>query len=66
MRLYKDITGKEPATSVGKAGQPNEGVACGPLIRFLIAADEPLGLRLSEDAWRSRVRTILKGPPPQN
>jgi hypothetical protein len=61
MSLYQKITGKEPATSVGKTGQPNEGVAAGPLIRFLAAAGEPVGLQLSEDAWRSRVRAVLKG-----
>lgn len=66
MVLYRDITGREPATSVGKTGQPNEGIGAGPLIRFLAAAGEPIGLQFSEDAWRSRVRTILKGAAKQN
>lgn len=57
--LYKEITGKAPKTSVGKTGRQNEGVATGPLIRFLEAAGAPLGIRFSADAWRSRVRTIL-------
>jgi hypothetical protein len=60
METYRKITGVEPATSVGHVGQPNEGVASGPFIRFLQAAGEPLGLTYSEDAWRSRVRTILQ------
>jgi hypothetical protein len=60
MEVYRNITGVEPATSVGHVGQPNEGIASGPFIRFLQAAGEPLGLAYSEDAWRSRVRTILK------
>ena len=60
MEVYRKITGVEPATSVGRVGQSNEGVASGPFIRFLQAAGEPLGLTYSEDAWRSRVRTILK------
>ena len=60
METYRRITGSEPATSVGHVGQPNEGIASGPFIRFLRAAGEPLGLSYSEDAWRSRVRTILE------
>jgi hypothetical protein len=60
METYRKITGSEPATSVGHIDQPNEGIASGPLIRFLQAAGGPLGLSYSEDAWRSRVRTILK------
>jgi len=66
MGLYRKITGQEPATSVGAFGQPNEGVATGPLIRFLEAAGKPLGIEFSEDAWRSRVRTILKGASRQD
>jgi hypothetical protein len=61
MGLYRMITGKEPATSVGAEGGPNEGIAAGPLIRFLQAAGDALGIKFSEDAWRSRVRTVLKG-----
>ncbi len=60
------ITGKEPATSVGGFDQPDEGIGRGPLIRFLAAAGAPLGLEFSGDAWRSRVRTVLKGAPSQD
>jgi len=64
MGLYRTITGKEPATSVGAPGRRNKGKAGGgPLIRFLATAGQPLGLSYSEDAWRSRVRTFLKGAP---
>jgi hypothetical protein len=66
MGLYRMITGKEPATSVGAPERPNEGIAAGPLVRFLQAAGKPLGIEFSEDAWRSRVRTILKGAAGQN
>ena len=59
--LYRILTGKEPATSVGASNRPNEGIAEGPLIRFLQAAGQPLNIEFSEDAWRSRVRTILRG-----
>jgi hypothetical protein len=63
MGLYRRITGKEPATSVGGPERPNEGIAAGPLIRFLKAAGRPLEIEFSEDAWRSRLRTILNGTP---
>jgi hypothetical protein len=66
MSLYRTITGKEPATSVGAPKRPNQGIAAGHLIRFLQAAGKPLGIEFSEDAWRSRVRTILKGASGQN
>jgi len=66
MNLYRRITGKEPATSVGAPERANEGIAAGPLIRFLEAAGTPLKIEFSEDAWRSRVRTILKGASGQD
>jgi len=58
--IYRALTGKEPATSVGAPTRATEGQATGPLIRFLQAAGQPLNIEFSEDAWRSRVRTILK------
>jgi hypothetical protein len=49
MGVYKRITGKEPATSVGSPAssvdspeRPDAGIAGGPLIRFLEAAGKPL------------------------
>ena len=66
MGLYRTIAGKAPGTSVGAPGRPNKGMAGGPLIRFLAAAGKPLGIEFSENAWRSRVRTILKGASAQN
>lgn len=57
--IYCSITGSKPKTSVGGPDQPNEGIASGPLIRFLQAAGAPLEINYDEDAWRSRVRTIL-------
>jgi hypothetical protein len=66
LSVYRDITGKEPATSVGGPDRPDEGIAGGPLVRFLTAAGRPLHLEFSEDAWRSRVRTVLKGTAPQD
>ena len=32
MTVYRKITGKEPATSVGAPSRSNEGIAAGPLI----------------------------------
>ena len=64
--IYRTLTGKEPATSVGAPMRANEGKAAGPLIRFLQAAGEPLNIDFSEDAWRSRVRTILKDSTHKN
>ena len=66
LNLYRKITGEEPRTSVGGPNKSNEGIAAGPLIRFLGAAGKPLGIKFSEDAWRSRVRTILEGASRQN
>ena len=66
MTAYREITGKEPATSVGAPERANVGIAAGPLIRFLQAAGKPLEIEFSEDAWRSRVRTILEGASEQN
>jgi hypothetical protein len=66
MVLYRTITGREPATSVGAPERPNEGAAGGPLVRFLQAAGQPLAIEYSEAAWRSRVRTILKSVSSQN
>jgi hypothetical protein len=63
MELYRTITGREPATSVGAPGRRNPGIAQGPFIRFLRAAGKPLNMKLFEDALRSRVRTILRGRP---
>jgi hypothetical protein len=61
--IYRTLTGKEPATSVGAPMRPNEGKAAGPLIRFLQAAGRLLNIEFSEDAWRSRVRTVLQDVP---
>ena len=66
MSLYRLITGEEPRTSVRGPGQTNEGIAAGPLIRFLEAAGRPLKIKFSEDAWRSHVRTVLKNASLRN
>ncbi len=59
LSLYKKITGKQPGTSVGSPETDEEGIAGGPLIRFMEAAGKPLGIEYSPDAWRSRIRGIL-------
>ena len=60
MSIYKQITGKEPRTSVIAPGRPGRGKAAGPLIRFLAAAGKPLGLNHSAESLRGRVRDILR------
>jgi hypothetical protein len=66
MSLYERITGKPARTSVGGPGRSSEGVATGPLIRFLLAAGGPVGLDQSEDALRRRVRLIREPDARQN
>jgi hypothetical protein len=63
MSIYVKVTGKDPATSVGAPERPDEGIARGPLIRFLEASGAPLEIEYASDAWRSRVRTILDNSP---
>ena len=70
MSLYRRITGKEPATSVGAPKRPNEGIAAGPLIRFLEAAGQAAKDRIfrgclaqpgahdPEGRFRVKLRTI--------
>ncbi len=60
--IYRTLTGKESATSVVAPTRADRGKAAGPLIRFLQAAGQPVSIEFSEDAWRSRVRTIVKDP----
>jgi hypothetical protein len=59
LAAYKQITGKDPATSVGAPDRDNESSPGGPLLRFLEAVGKPLGIELTPDAWRSRVRGLL-------
>ena len=66
MSIYVEVTGEAPATSVGAPERPDEGIAGGPLIRFLEVSGAPLGIEYASDAWRSRVRTILDNAPCQN
>ena len=61
MSIYKQITGKDPGTSVIAPGRPGRGKAAGPLIRFLAAAGKPLGIEYSANSWRGRVREVLTG-----
>lgn len=65
--IYKEITGREVATSVGAQGSDNEGMATGPVIRHLKLLLAPLdlyadehGLSAHDDALRSRVREVME------
>ncbi len=58
-RIYRDLTGKEPGTSVGAPERTNKGQAGGPFIGFLQAASRPLGVGQSPAAWRKRARSVI-------
>ena len=66
MSIYVKVTGEDPATSVGAEGQPDEGIARGPLISFLVANGTPFRIEYGSGAWRRRVGTILDNSPSQN
>ena len=76
LEIYRAIMGKV-GTSVGKPGRIDEGIASGPLVRFLDAAALPINghmraagvepnLDFDSDAWRSRVRTLRKHDTSEN
>jgi hypothetical protein len=58
MSLYEKITGKCPKTSVRSAVDKRADEADGPLIRFLLAAGRPLGIKQSRKALRARIRRL--------
>jgi hypothetical protein len=58
--IYIEIFDQEIRTSVGAAGSNREGQAGGPMIRFIQACIEPLGLRLSTHAIRERIKPIQR------
>jgi hypothetical protein len=58
--IYKRITGRRPGTSVGAPERTSKGKASGPLIRFLAAAGKPIGLVFATNAWRMRVRHVMR------
>ena len=64
--IYRTITGKEPATSVGAPMRANEGKRQAPSFVSSRPLAKPLKIEFSEDAWRSRVRTILKDASRKN
>lgn len=58
MCLYEEITGQAPKTSVRGPEDKRAGEADGPLLRFLVEAGKPLGIRQSKDALRARFRRL--------
>jgi hypothetical protein len=58
--IYKQITGRDPRTSVGAPGSSLQRKATGPVVRFLAATEKPLGLEHSAESLRDRVRDILR------
>jgi hypothetical protein len=68
MEVYKRITGKTPRVSVCPTG-PMQGEPTGPLVRFLLAAIEPLRRRdksIRLTSLRERVRELAKSGRRQN
>lgn len=67
LSIYREFTGREIATSVGEQGSDNEGIATGPVIRYLKLLLAPLdlytdehGLSAHENALRARVREVME------
>jgi hypothetical protein len=73
MTVYRRITGRNPTMSVGSPGSKDYGNPTGPFLKFLKAASEPVqaeldwlqhegdfpvDFKLTDKAWRSRVRSI--------
>jgi hypothetical protein len=56
--LYRLINARPFGTSTGGAGTKNEGVASGPVVRFVLACAKPVDIQLSEDAIRARIRRL--------
>jgi hypothetical protein len=60
LAIWTEIFDRSIRTSVGAQGSQNEGEATGPLIAFVTAALEPLGLSLGTDAVRARIRRLIQ------
>jgi hypothetical protein len=65
--IWIEIFDQDIRTSVGAEGSGREGQAGGPMIRFIQACieplGEPLGIQLSDEAIRERIRTIQRELP---
>jgi hypothetical protein len=58
--IWIEVCDQDIRTSVGAEGSDHQGRAGGPMIRFIRACTEPLGLQLSDKAIRERIRTIQR------
>ena len=56
LRLYKQVTGRDPGASVG----PKSGTVDGPTIRFLQLCLPPLGWTKKAEALRNLIRKVKK------
>jgi len=56
---WSDILNKQSRMSVGAPGRNNQGQPTGPMLVFVRACLKPLGLELSDEAIRWRVRSAL-------
>jgi hypothetical protein len=59
--IYQKITGKSSGISVKASHQRDRGKPTGPLIHFLQAAGEPLGISLSAASLAGRVKDFRTG-----
>jgi len=62
--IWIEIFDQDVRTSVGAEGSPRQGQAGGPMIWFVQACIEPLGLQLSNDAICERIRLFQRGLRP--
>jgi hypothetical protein len=62
--IWIEIFDQDIKTSMGAEGSARWGQAGGPMIRFIRACIEPLGLSLDDSAIRTRIRLIQKGLRP--
>jgi hypothetical protein len=58
--IWIEIFDQNIRTSVGAPGRHREGQAGGPMIRFIQACIEPLGLQLSAHAIRERIKPFQR------
>jgi hypothetical protein len=62
--IWIEIFDQNIRTSVGAEGSGREGRAGGPMIRFIQACIKPLGLQLTDEAIRERIRPFQRSLRP--
>ena len=62
--MWIEIFDQDIKTTVGAEGSDRQGQAGGPMIRFVQACIEPLGIQLSDEAIRGRIRLFQRALRP--